>query len=258
MSRATAQRRQNILDYVNRQGAADVEELAALCTISEVTIRKDLTCLESQGLVVRRFGGAVSVPQDGPAADETLQHASARKQAIARAAAELVEDNSRIIIDSGRTTSYLLPELARKARLVIMTNSLRVAEAVRHMVNEPTLLMTGGTWDAQSESFQGQLAEQVLSAYDFDQLFIGADGLDASRGTTTFNELYSLSRAMAKSARQVIVMAESAKVGRKMHNLELPWQDIDVLVTDHLLPTAFQQQIERAQVQVIKTPNERE
>ncbi len=175
--------------------------MCASLAVSSVTIRKDLTYLESQGLVVRRFGGAVSVPQDGPAADETLQHASARKQAIARAAAELVEDNSRIIIDSGRTTSYLLPELARKARLVIMTNSLRVAEAVRHMVNEPTLLMTGGTWDPKSEGFQGQLAEQILRSYNFDQFFIGADGLDLQRGTTTFNELYSLSRVMAEVAR---------------------------------------------------------
>jgi DeoR/GlpR family transcriptional regulator of sugar metabolism len=53
--------------------------------------------------------------------------------------------------------------------------------------------MTGGTWDPHSESFQGQVAEQVLRSYDFDQLFVGADGIDLERGTTTFNELVGLS-----------------------------------------------------------------
>lgn len=258
MSRSTTERRQAILDYINRHGAADVEDLAALCSTSEVTIRKDLTHLETRGLLLRRYGGAVSVPQDSHASAELLQHASVRKQSIARAAAALVQDNSRIIIDAGRTTSYLLPELLDKSKLVIMTNSLMVAEAVTRMANEPMLLMTGGTWDAQSGSFQGQLAERVVRAYDFDQLFVGADGLDAERGTTTFNELYNLSQVMAESARQVIVMAESNKVGRKMHNLELPWSEIDILVTDDRLDARFQAKVEAAGVQVIKSPTTEE
>lgn len=82
--------------------------------------------------------------------------------------------------------------------------------------HEPVLLMTGGTWDPHSESFQGQVAEQVLRSYDFDQLFIGADGIDLVRGTTTFNELLGLSRVMAEVAREVIVMVEADKIGRKI------------------------------------------
>lgn len=71
--------------------------------------------------------------------------------------------------------------------------------------------MTGGTWDSRSESFQGKVAEQVLRSYDFDQLFIGADGLDLARGTTTFNELVGLSQVMAEVSREVIVLIESQK-----------------------------------------------
>ncbi|TMO46844.1 XRE family transcriptional regulator, partial [Pseudoalteromonas ruthenica] len=71
--------------------------------------------------------------------------------------------------------------------LVVMTNAINVANRLLSLENEPTLLMTGGTWDPHSESFQGQVAENVLRSYDFDQLFIGADGIDIDRGTTTFN-----------------------------------------------------------------------
>ncbi|MNZ83451.1 Glucitol operon repressor [compost metagenome] len=124
-----------------------------------------------------------------------------------------------------------------------MTNSLEVANALRELENEPVLLMTGGTWDPHSESFQGQVAEQVLRSYDFDQLFIGADGIDLERGTTTFNELLGLSRVMAEVAREVIVMAEADKLGRRMPNLELPWSSIHTLITDARLEPGVREQI---------------
>lgn len=253
--RNTQQRRHLIMTELQQQGEVSVEQLAERFQTSEVTIRKDLSVLEEAGLLLRRYGGAVLVPQDF-VTDSSLEQVSKRKLAIAKVAASLIKDHYRIIIDSGRTTAALLPELAHKQGLVVMTNSLAVANALRELENEPTLLMTGGSWDSQSESFQGQLAEQVLRAYDFDQLFIGADGLDLARGTTTYNELYSLSRVMAEVAREVIVMVESDKLGRKIHNLELPWQSIKVLVTDTGLSAADAAAIEQQGVSVIRVDAE--
>ena len=165
--RNTQQRRHLIVSQLKQQGELSVEQLAEQFQTSEVTIRKDLTVLEQAGLLLRRYGGAVPVPQDF-IADSSFEKVSKRKLAIAKAAAGLIKDHYRIIIDSGRTTAALLPELASKQGLVVMTNSLGIANALRELENEPTLLMTGGTWDPQSEAFQGQLAEQVLRAYDFD------------------------------------------------------------------------------------------
>ena len=249
--RNTQQRRHLIVSQLQQQGELSVEQLAEQFHTSEVTIRKDLTVLEQAGLLLRRYGGAVPVPQDF-VSDSSLEKVSKRKLAIAKAAASLIKDHYRIIIDSGRTTAALLPELATKRGLVVMTNSLAIANTLRELENEPTLLMTGGTWDPQSEAFQGQLAEQMLRNYDFDQLFIGADGIDLSRGTTTYNELYSLSRVMAEVAREVIVMLESDKLGRKIHNLELPWSMIKVLVTDEGLAAADAAKIEQQGVKVIR------
>ncbi|WP_213995464.1 DeoR family transcriptional regulator [Arsukibacterium sp.] len=249
--RNTQQRRHLIVSQLQQQGELSVEQLAEQFQTSEVTIRKDLTVLEQAGLLLRRYGGAVPVPQDF-IADSSFEKVSKRKLAIAKAAASLIKDHYRIIIDSGRTTAALLPELASKQGLVVMTNSLGIANALRELENEPTLLMTGGTWDPQSEAFQGQLAEQVLRAYDFDQLFIGADGVDLGRGTTTYNELYSLSRVMAECAREVIVMLESDKLGRKIHNLELPWAMVKVLVSDDGLSDDAAARITEQGVKVIR------
>ncbi len=148
----------------------------------------------------------------------------------------------------------MIPMLGNKRGLIVMTNSLNVAGALRELENEPTLLMTGGTWDPHSESFQGQVAEQVLRSYDFDQLFIGADGIDPERGTTTFNELVGLSRVMAEVSREVIVMVESEKIGRKIPNLELPWSGIHTLVTDEGLASAAREQIQARGIQLICAP----
>ncbi len=114
--------------------------------------------------------------------------------------------------------------------------------------------MTGGTWDPHSESFQGQVAEQVLRSYNFDQLFIGADGIDLQRGTTTFNELIGLSRVMAEVSRDVVVLLESEKVGRRIPNLELPWELVTTLVTDDRLPDAAAESISNQGVKLILAP----
>ncbi len=249
--RNTQQRRRAIIDMLDAAGELSVEALAQHFGTSEVTVRKDLAALEDNGLLLRRYGGAVPVPQE-LIADPSAEKVSERKKALAVAAAELIRDHNRVIIDSGSTTAALLPELSHKQGLVVMTNSLNIANALRELENEPTLLMTGGTWDPQSEGFQGQLAEQVLRSYNFDQLFIGADGLDLERGTTTFNELYSLSQVMAEVAREVVVMAESEKLGRKIHNLELPWERIAYLVTDTGFPDQAVIELERHGVKVIR------
>lgn len=247
--RNTPQRRHNILALLNEQGEVSVDALAKSFETSEVTIRKDLAALEANGLLLRRYGGAVTMPQE--LLSEAVQPVSVYKQAIAKAAVGRIREHARIIIDSGSTTAAMIPELGRQPGLVVMTNSLNVARAITDLEHEPILLMTGGTWDPHSESFQGQVAEQVLRSYDFDQLFIGADGIDLERGTTTFNELLGLSRVMADVAREVIVMVESDKVGRKIPNLELPWSSVSTLITDDRLSPEARDEIKARGINLI-------
>lgn len=247
--RNTPQRRHTILALLNEQGEVSVDQLASAFATSEVTIRKDLAALEKNGLLLRRYGGAVPMPQE--LIGEPAQPVSSYKQAIARAGVERIREHARVIIDSGTTTAAMIPQLGYKPGLVVMTNSLNVANALRDIEHEPVLLMTGGTWDPHSESFQGQVAEQVLRSYDFDQLFIGADGIDLQRGTTTFNELLGLSRVMAEVAREVIVMVESDKVGRKIPNLELPWSSVHTLITDDRLDAQAAEQIKARGITLI-------
>lgn len=248
--RNTQLRRHTISNLVNEKGEVSVEELSLQFETSEVTIRKDLASLEKNGQLLRRYGGAIALPKE-VVNDEMSDSVSVRKNELAQAAAKLIREHNRIVIDSGSTTGALIKQLDGMHGLVVMTNSLNVANALNELESEPTLLMTGGTWDAHSESFQGQVAESVLRSYDFDQLFIGADGVDLNRGTTTFNELVGLSKVMADVSREVIVMVESEKIGRKIPNLELSWDVIDILITNKDLPSESKQIIESHGIKVI-------
>lgn len=248
--RNTQLRRHTISNLVNEKGEVSVEELSAQFDTSEVTIRKDLASLEKNGQLLRRYGGAIALPKE-VVSDELNQNVSVRKNELAEAAAKLIREHNRIVIDSGSTTGALIKQLDGMRGLVVMTNSLNVANALNELESEPTLLMTGGTWDAHSESFQGQVAESVLRSYDFDQLFIGADGVDLNRGTTTFNELVGLSKVMAEVSREVIVMVESEKIGRKIPNLELAWDKVDILITNKDIQPELKQVIESHGVKLI-------
>jgi DeoR/GlpR family transcriptional regulator of sugar metabolism len=144
--RNTQQRRRTIVELLNRTGEVAVDELAKLFSTSEVTIRKDFIELESNGLLLRKFGGAILLPTSS--SEMSDEKVSPYKKAIAAAAASIIKDHNRIIIDSGSTTAALLPELRHKTGLLVMTNSLQVANYLLERENKPKVLMTGGTWDS--------------------------------------------------------------------------------------------------------------
>lgn len=265
-SHSVDERRKRIVEWVNDNGHTRVETLASQFNASEVTIRKDLTALAAQGALIRQFGGAVpavsSVASSTPAFTETTPLNPAPQDimpsasnnlanAIGQCAANLVTPGSKLVIDCGSTTSAILPYLSTLDNLVVMTNTLSTANYLTQCATEPTVLMAGGTWDALSQSFQGAMAEQLVSAYSFDIAFIGAAGIDVERGTTTFNELTGVTRAMANAASKVVVMASAKKLLHKMPNLELGWNKISVLITDDTISDSDKTNIENKGVTVI-------
>ncbi|WP_394222341.1 DeoR/GlpR family DNA-binding transcription regulator [Alteromonas gracilis] len=266
-SKSVEQRRQQIVSWVNQHGQTQVEDLAERFTTSEVTIRKDLAALSQQGLLIRQFGGAVPVPavasntdfpqsstndsSNNQASSVAANAANPVINAIGQCAASLVKPGSRLVIDCGSTTASVLPHLAQIDDLVVMTNTLSTANFLTQSDKEPTVLMVGGTWDAQSQSFQGAMAEQLVNAYSFDIAFIGAAGIDVNRGTTTFNELIGVTRAMASAASKVVVLASSKKLTHKMPNLELGWKNISVLITDENISDEDKLNIENQGVTVL-------
>jgi DeoR family glucitol operon repressor len=162
-----------------------------------------------------------------------------------------VHDGESIILDNGSTTLQMVPWLVERVALTVMTNSLHIINEVVARDSNMNLLMPGGTYRKRSASFHGGLAEQAFRAFSFDKLFIGADGFDIEQGTTTFIEAYQVSQAMCQAAKQIIVVTDSSKFGRKTPNVVVPIEKIDIVITDHGISEADQTALEQRGIQVL-------
>ena len=147
----------------------------------------------------------------------------------------------------------LIPMLSRFNNITVMTNSLHIVNALSEFDSEQTILMPGGTFRKKSASFHGQLAENAFEHFSFDKLFMGTDGIDLNAGVTTFNEVFSVSKAMCNAAREVILMADSSKFGRKSPNIVCSLESVDKLITDAGIDPAFKKALEEKGIDVIVT-----
>ena len=232
------ERRNKIVDLVNLQGSVMVLDLSNLFGISEVTIRTDLRLLEEKGLVTRFHGGAAR-PGSSLAESENqevvledrYQLASDPKKRIAQAAAAMIEVGMTVILDSGSTTMLIAEALAKKANITVITNSLPAAFALSEN-KDITLVVCGGTVRHKTHSMHGTIAERSLSGISADLMFVGADGIDATNGITTFNEGYSISSVMAAAAHKVVAVLDASKFNRRGFNQVLPMEKIHCVITD--------------------------
>jgi len=223
-----------ILEHLRRHGAATLRELALLTGSSEVTTRRDLRTLEAEGRLHRRHGGAARQhdPADEPTYAAKARVAAEEKAAIADAAAALVQPGDAIVIGPGTTTRALAGRLAGHRDLLVVTNSLLVAEA---LMDAPSVEVhvTGGALRASIHALVGPETEQALSGYKTTRAFISGNGVTAERGLTTPNPLVaSADRALAGAARQVVVLADSTKIGHDTMCQTIPADQMTDLIVD--------------------------
>ncbi|MGF1680330.1 DeoR/GlpR family DNA-binding transcription regulator [Photobacterium makurazakiensis] len=251
--KSAVERRMEIVNVVNRDGKARVEDLAAQFDVSSVTIRSDLSFLEKNGYVVRSHGAAI--PNTGVIAELTVQEKRRQnagiKSLIGQAAAKLIESGDTVILDSGTTTREIASSLKSLEDVVVMTNGLDVA---MELASAPGIevLMSGGVLRKNALSFSGSQAEGSLKNYRFDKVFLGVDGFDLRAGITTHNEQEaSLNRLMCEISEQVIAVADSTKFGKRSCHMIREFGNIDILVTDSDLPEDYLQGLREMKVDVI-------
>jgi len=246
------ERHRRICELVRAEGRVTVDELATRFGTSLVTIRADLSTLESAGALTRTHGGALSVPEgDQPLDVKQLQH-RAEKVRIAEAAASLIRDGETIILDSGTTTA----EIARRIRALdlesinVITNGLNIA-AILSDVAAVRLIIPGGILRRESNSLTGPMAEAALDTLQADRLYLGADGVDPRIGVMTPHLAEAeLNAKMIKMSRQVVVVADSSKFARHNISLIARIEQLHMLITDRAAPPEAVERLRAAGVEV--------
>jgi DeoR family transcriptional regulator of aga operon len=232
------ERRQHILQTIQKEGRALVGDLSRELRISQITIRKDLDYLQAKGLIQRSHGGALRI-ESSALADPTLQEKQKQnveeKQRIAAAALELIAEGQCIILDSGTTTTAIARGLQRFSQLTVVTNAVNIAAELAGTNIEVVLI--GGSLRKNSFSLVGPLAEDNLAEMHADILFLGVDGFDLDVGITTPNFLESrVNRAMIRAAREVVAVCDSSKFNRRSLSQIAPVRAVHRVITDQNLP----------------------
>jgi len=230
------ERRRKILELVAAQERVTVEELVDRFGVSAVTVRGDLDALANAGAVIRSHGGALSRTEhfmDVPANGNAGLHL-AEKERIAAAAVQMIRDGQTLILDAGTTTA----QIARRIRslklpsVTVISNSLNIAMELAELPYV-LLIMLGGMLRERSYSLVGPPAEAALRGLSADRVFLGIDGLDPDVGLTTADVLEAqIKSVMMQVAREVVVVADSSKFGRRSLSVVGPLHNVHKVITD--------------------------
>jgi DeoR/GlpR family transcriptional regulator of sugar metabolism len=235
-----AERHARIADLIIRQNAVTVAELCRRFSVSDMTVRRDLQKLENDGILVRTHGGAVMRAPEQDAAYGIRERAQRKeKEAIARLAASLIQPNETILLDAGTTTASLARLLHERAGLTIITNSLYVLHELGGD-GHVTLIATGGAVRESTFSFCGSWAEEMLSRFHADRLFLAATAVDPALGLFNSN-VYEIGvkQQMMRSAREVILLADHTKFGKQSTAKIADLDAVSCIVSDERLPATM-------------------
>lgn len=248
----SAGRQEEIRFLLQEHGHLTVTQLAERFHVSEMTIRRDLKTLASLGFIQREHGGAVYPQEQNPLFLNRLGEAEREKTWIGRKAANLIEEGESIIIDAGTTTLAVAHALSKKC--VVITNSLPIA-GVLGTKEEVTVIMTGGEIRGNTYALVGPLTRASLAGLNADKLFLAATGVNLDRGLSTANMLENeVKQAMLSRAKQVILVADSSKIGKVFYHTFAYWDKIHTFVTDSNFPDQAQLSLEEKGVRVIIAP----
>lgn len=232
------ERMRGVLRLLETRDSVHVTELSKLFSVSEVTIRSDLSTLARRGLVARVRGG-VRALQRGHSElgfDLRLRLEAERKQAIAQAAAAMVEDGEAVALDSSTTAYYLALELRSKKELVVVTNGLLIAAALADAPGV-NVLVTGGLLRLQAMSLVGELGSDVLRSTTINKGFLGARGLSLHRGLMDLNpEEVRIKHEMADACERVIGIFDCTKWHKTALLSFVPADRVNAIVTDSSAP----------------------
>jgi DeoR/GlpR family transcriptional regulator of sugar metabolism len=246
-------RRLEIMKLLEEEGSAEVSHLAKLFKVTEVTIRKDLEKLESDGLIIKEHGGAFLKMQ--PDKLLTLSTPTAdnldSKQKIGRAAAAFVKNGDTVIIDSGTTTTELAKQITDRTNLTVITTSLSVA---LHLGSNQGIAvhMTGGEFKAPTFSLTGSQAAEFFANLHVEKLFLSAMAMSFKTGLT-----YSgisdviVKKAMIKAATKVILLADSSKFEKQSFASVGDLSVIHMLITDAGIRPEHREALEKQKIEVV-------
>lgn len=202
-----------ISEYLKEKQYASIDELMEKFQLSRSTVRRTLIAMEEKNLLKRVRGGAEiidneeeSLPKDFR---ESFNEKKEEKIKIAQKAAELIEDNDVIFIDSGSTCYYMIDNIKAKNITVVTNGILHIQKLMSMGINTYIL---GGYAKPEKNLIIGEDIVKKISSMNFDKAFLGTMGIDSRSGFTTMMlEDGEVKKAVIKSSDLCYILADTSK-----------------------------------------------
>ncbi len=244
-------RRGQMAEFINREGAVKNEVLMKTFGISIETLRRDLSYLEQQGLIEKVYGGAVrkTYLSAEPNYKNRETKNRAEKWAIAHAAETLIEQNEAVFFDLGTTVLFLAQQVAEEKAPVCFTNAIRTAVELSDKGFQ--VILPGGVVRAKELSVSGVMAYENMGEFQVDKVFIGVAGITADGIYDFIPEEAKLRKRVIDRARKVIALADFSKFGTQAMCRVCDVTEIDILITDEKAPAHILKELEKQGIQII-------
>ncbi|MBL4826141.1 MAG: DeoR/GlpR transcriptional regulator [Spongiibacteraceae bacterium] len=253
------QRHQLILDILDENQFASVRNLSSQLNASEATIRRDITKLSVLNQLQKIRGGAESLPNaqhkvkrahlKGSAFLVDKERLTDTKRLIAKKAVELCEDGESIIINGGSST-YMMGEFLAERELNILTNSFVLSQVLSEN-SENQITLPGGELYRKQGIILSAFENDTIQYYHGSKMFMGTPGIGEFGVMESDPLLIRAEQKLRKQADQLIILADSSKLGKRSNFIFSPLSGVDVLITDSGAPADMLRMLEDQGLEIV-------
>lgn len=248
------ERRKKIAELINEKKSVLVTELSRLLEVTEETIRRDLERLEKQGILVRTHGGATltdNYASEAPVEERKVINYEG-KDAIGKAAAQLIKDGETIFLDASTSSLFVARHIKTRKGITVITNSSAIiAELAQN--DGIDLICVGGILRFNNMSYVGRVAESTIQTHYYaNKTFFSCRGITLNRGLTDFSEQEAeIKKVMLKNSDVSVFLCDHSKFGKMGVPVVASLDQIDFFVTDVELDKEWEEVLDKKEIELI-------
>lgn len=229
-----AERRQIILEKLEKNESVNVNNLSKEFDVSKETIRRDLEKLQNKNLLKKIHGGAVPINKKEELSFNIRKKQNTKeKKEIAQKALKYIDEGDTIFLDISSTAMFLARELAEIKNITVITNSAKIVTELANN-KEITVISTGGILIPNSISFVGPHANSMVNNYFADKFFASCKGISARYGATDSSDLeIEVKENMVVRSSEVIILADYSKFKERGLSSFAEINQIDKIISDN-------------------------
>lgn len=227
-------RLEEMQQYIHDMGKVSVSELSKRWEITEETVRRDLDKMELAGMLTRIHGGAIwneSIRNEGVYFYQRQRRNFAAKRKLALRASPLIKESEVIFADASSTVLEALRLVKDEPNLIVVTNSAEIffdsCEMKMHLIS------TGGIFNSNSMSFQGEVTKDAICKHNAKLAVIGCKGLTMDQGVLdSYESEAEIKKVMLEHADQVALLVDHTKFDQIAFLKLIDFEKINYLITD--------------------------